>query len=90
LRPAKWGLGIGLQGSNPGPFMSALGQKQTLAQVRAMSALPPKADMDQQGRDVRLVPKADIRLLRPNSDELIYVNAGGKSLTWSVVAQEAD
>jgi hypothetical protein len=26
-----------------------------------MSALPPKADMDQLGRDVRFVPKADIR-----------------------------
>ena len=25
-----------------------------------MSALPPKADMDQEGRDVRFVPKADI------------------------------
>ena len=25
-----------------------------------MSALPPKADMDQHGRDVRCVPKADI------------------------------
>ena len=25
-----------------------------------MSALPPKADMDQQGCDVRFVPKADI------------------------------
>jgi hypothetical protein len=25
--------------------MSALGQKQTLADVRAMSALPPKADI---------------------------------------------
>src|SRR5215471_11134796 len=25
-----------------------------------MSALPPKADMDQQGRNVRFVPKADI------------------------------
>jgi hypothetical protein len=25
-----------------------------------MSALPPKADMDQHGRDVRFVPKADI------------------------------
>ena len=40
--------------------MSALGQKRTLANVRVMSALPPKADMDQQGRDVRFVPKADI------------------------------
>jgi len=25
-----------------------------------MSALPPKADIDQHGRDVRFVPKADI------------------------------
>jgi len=30
-----------------------LGQKQTFHQVRAMSALPPKADIDQHGRDVR-------------------------------------
>ena len=30
-------------------------------QVRAMSALPPKADMDQSGCDVRFVPEADIR-----------------------------
>jgi hypothetical protein len=28
-----------------------------------MSALPPKADIDQHGRDVRFVPKADIPLL---------------------------
>src|SRR5262249_48084263 len=41
--------------------MSALGQKQTLQSVRPMSALPPKADMDQRGCDVRFVPKADIR-----------------------------
>jgi hypothetical protein len=31
-----------LQSSNPAP-MSALGQKQTLGDVQAMSALPPKA-----------------------------------------------
>ena len=36
--------------------MSALGQKQTSAHVRVMSALPLKAAMDQQGRDVRFVP----------------------------------
>jgi CheY-like chemotaxis protein len=30
-----------------------------LEQVRAMSALPPKADTDQHGRNVRFVPKAD-------------------------------
>ena len=40
--------------------MSALGQKQTLAHLRLMSALPPKADMVQHDRDVRFVPKADI------------------------------
>jgi hypothetical protein len=40
--------------------MSALGQKQTSAHVRVMSALPPKADMDHYCRDVRFVPKADI------------------------------
>src|SRR6516164_5956646 len=39
---------------------SALGQKQTLADVRVMSALPPIADIGTQQRDVRFVPKADI------------------------------
>jgi len=29
LRQAKWGSGVSLQGSNPEPLMSALGQKQT-------------------------------------------------------------
>ena len=36
---AKWGSGVSLHGSNPKPLMSALGQKQTSALVRAMSAL---------------------------------------------------
>jgi hypothetical protein len=40
--------------------MSALGQKQTLERLRAMSALPPKADIGTHSRDVRFVPKADI------------------------------
>ena len=40
--------------------MSALGQKQTLAHVSVMSALPPKADIGGAWRDVRYVPKADI------------------------------
>ena len=44
--------------------MSALGQKQTLEHLRAMSALPPKADMDRHGHDVRFVPKADIKNVR--------------------------
>jgi hypothetical protein len=39
--------------------MSALGLKRTIGGGRAMSALPPKADMVQHARDVRFVPKAD-------------------------------
>ena len=41
----EMGLGVSLHGSNPEPLMSALGQKRTLEYVRAMSALPPKADI---------------------------------------------
>ena len=40
--------------------MSALGQKQTCALQKVMSALPPKADMCGATRDVRFVPIADI------------------------------
>jgi len=40
--------------------MSALGQKQTSEHVRAMSALPPKADMCGATRDVCFGPKADM------------------------------
>jgi hypothetical protein len=58
LGQAKWGLGISLRSSNLGPLMSALGQKQTSEQVRAMSALPPKADIGTQPPDVRFVPEA--------------------------------
>jgi hypothetical protein len=36
--------------------MSALGQKQTFALQKDMSALPPKADICGATRDVRLVP----------------------------------
>src|SRR5262249_48681925 len=46
---------------NRGSMMSALGQKQTLQLIRSMSALPPKADIGTQPRDVRFVPEADIR-----------------------------
>ena len=49
-----------LDGSTREARMSALAQKRTLRGVRPMSALPPKADMDQSSRDVRFVPKADI------------------------------
>ena len=40
--------------------MSALGQKRTLSDISAMSALPPKADIGSTCQDVRFVPKADI------------------------------
>jgi hypothetical protein len=52
---------------------SDLGQKRTLKNVRAMSALPPKADIDQHRPDVRFVPKADILRCGKNSlfDHLI-------------------
>jgi hypothetical protein len=39
------GFRVKLRGSNIEPPMSALGQKQTLAHVRVMSALPPKVDI---------------------------------------------
>jgi len=54
------GFRVKLHGSNREAQMSALGQKQTLQHVCGMSALPPKADMDQHSPDVRFVPKADI------------------------------
>jgi hypothetical protein len=40
--------------------MSALGQKRTLKRFHSMSALPPKADIETQARNVCFVPKADI------------------------------
>ncbi|MGA9437711.1 MAG: hypothetical protein WBV76_05880, partial [Pseudolabrys sp.] len=43
------------------PPMSALGQKQTGATQKVMSALPLKADMCGALADVRFVPIADIR-----------------------------
>ena len=36
-----------MHGSNPEALMSALGHKQTLGKVQLMSALPPKADINE-------------------------------------------
>jgi hypothetical protein len=55
----EMGFQVKLHGSNPERLMSALGQKRTSDCVRAMSALPPKADIETQSRDVRFVPFAD-------------------------------
>jgi len=49
--------GVSLRSSNLEPFMSALGQKQTLEHVRAMSALPPKADIATGPPNVRFTPQ---------------------------------
>ena len=52
------GLRFGLESLDRSP-MSALGQKRTWQRILLMSALPPKADMDQSSCDVCFVPKAD-------------------------------
>ena len=46
--------------------MSAFGHKRTYAVQRAMSALPPKADMCSATKDVRYGPKADMAHLFDN------------------------
>jgi len=70
---AKWGLGVRLHGSNPEPLMSALGQKRTFTRLQPMSALPPKADMTEQDRDVRFVPITEVlsRSVSPLAQECI-------------------
>ena len=56
LRPAKWGSGLSLHSSNPGPRMSALGQKRPflLRGLRAAKALNVRLgcffDVDQRRR----------------------------------------
>jgi len=57
---SEMGSGLNLHGSNPEPLMSALGQKQTCAAHKLMSALHPIADMCGAARDVRYGPIADI------------------------------
>jgi len=47
------GFRVKLHSSNRKARMSAMGQKQTSEQVRAMSALPPKADIGTQSWNVR-------------------------------------
>src|SRR3974390_3096875 len=45
---------------NAAPSPSDWGHKRTFRRLRRTSALPPKADIGTQPRDVRFVPKADI------------------------------
>jgi hypothetical protein len=37
-------------------FINSIGHKRTLSGISAMSALPPKADIDPSASDVRFVP----------------------------------
>jgi hypothetical protein len=66
---------ISLHGTNPEPFMSALGQKQTSDCRPLMSALPPKADIAERDQDVCFVPKADI--LRCSEERRLFDNLVG-------------
>src|SRR6516162_3471168 len=60
LSSAKWASEAWLHGRKLELRMSALGQKQTSAHIRVMSALPPKADITAAQTNVRFVPKADV------------------------------
>jgi hypothetical protein len=55
---------VGFDGDSLAAPMSALGQKLTSRHVRVMSVIPRKADIDQRGLHVRLVPEADMQSLR--------------------------
>ena len=52
--------------------LSVLGHERTLHEVRMMSALPPKADIGIQPRNVCFVPKADIASLLLNGGDLTF------------------
>ena len=60
--------------------MSALGQKQTFAAQKVMSALPPKADMCGATGDVRFVPEADIGRLRAVRQQRGYARQNNPDL----------
>ena len=56
-----------------------MGQKQTCAAQKVMSALPPIADMCSALGDVRFVPKADINgLFGDTADALILLRVRGE------------
>ena len=63
IRKRGTGLGGGLRNKSGSLAIFAAIRRASsrLISLASMSALPPKADMDKHGRDVRFVPKADIR-----------------------------
>ena len=66
--------------------MSALGQKQTSRLLEAMSALPPKADIGTQPRDVRFVPKADIGFIRSARRQVTLTMPGSSGQALSLLS----
>jgi hypothetical protein len=56
ITAGEMGSSYVLRSSDPEALMSALGQKQTSEQVRAMFAFPPKADIAESDWYVRFVP----------------------------------
>jgi len=67
-------------------LMSALGHKRTFRNVRAMSALPPKADIGQDGCNVCFVPKADIH--GPIRSHLDTWNGNQRSISPNTMSRE--
>ena len=59
--------------------MSALGQKQTCAAQKVMSALPPKADMCGALARVCFVPKADIDEVHGPGITMVGISSREKS-----------
>jgi hypothetical protein len=59
LRPTERGTRVKLHGNNLELPMSALGQQRTCRPDIAMSALPPKADIERQTPHVCFGPEAD-------------------------------
>ena len=68
----EMGFRAKLHSSNREARMSALGQKQTSEDVKAMSALPPKADIAESDWHVRFVPKA-LQQLMPKLREAVPI-----------------
>ena len=58
----------------------ALGQKRTSECVRAMSALPPKADIGTQWWNVRFVPIADVGGLKESPRTVKCLLLGHRAL----------
>jgi hypothetical protein len=59
--------------------MSALSHKRTSADVKPMSALPPKADVDHHNSNVRSVPKTEVARTQRPRDAVQQGETGDKA-----------